>query len=59
LVESIAAGVTAAAIVGMALPYLLRLLKRNPQLAAGPIALALADMITLLVYFNLARALLT
>jgi magnesium transporter len=59
LVESIAAGVTAAAIIGMAMPYLLRLLKRNPQVAAGPIALALADMITLLVYFNLARVLLT
>jgi len=59
LVESIAAGVTAAAIIGMAMPYLLRLLKRNPQVAAGPIALALADMITLLVYFNLARALLS
>ena len=59
LAASIAAGVTAAAIIGMAMPYLLRLLKRNPQLAAGPIALALADMITLLVYFNLARVLLT
>jgi magnesium transporter len=58
LVESIAVGVTAAAVIGMALPYMLRLLRRNPQLAAGPIALALADMITLLIYFNLARLLL-
>jgi magnesium transporter len=59
LVLSIAVGGTAAATIGMALPYLLRLLKRNPQLAAGPIALALADMITLLIYFNLARVLLS
>jgi magnesium transporter len=59
LVESIAVGVTAAAMIGMTLPYLLRLLKRNPQLAAGPIALALADMITLLIYFNLARVLIS
>jgi len=59
LVGSIAVGVTAAAIIGMAMPYLLRLLKRNPQLAAGPIALTLADMITLLIYFNLARVLIS
>jgi magnesium transporter len=59
LVESIAAGVTAAATIGMAMPNLLRLLKRNPQVAAGPVALALADVVTLLVYFNLARVLLT
>ena len=32
--------------------------QRNPQLAAGPIALASADAVTLLVYFNLARWLL-
>jgi magnesium transporter len=37
------------------MPFLLRLLKRDLQVAARPIALAAADMLTLLVYFNLAR----
>jgi magnesium transporter len=50
-------GVTCAAIAGMAVPYTLRLLRRDPQLAAGPIALACADVLTLLAYFNLARML--
>ena len=31
----------------------------DPQVAAGPIALALADMATLVIYFNLARQLLS
>lgn len=50
-------GVTGAAVAGVAVPYILRLLHRDPQLAAGPIALTCADVLTLLVYFNLARAL--
>lgn len=58
LLGGIAGGVTVAALFGVALPNILRLLKRNPNLAAGPIALALADVATLLVYFNLARAVL-
>jgi magnesium transporter len=37
------------------MPHLLRILKRDPQVAAGPIALAASDMLTLLVYINLAR----
>jgi magnesium transporter len=36
----------------------LRIMRRNPQVAAGPIALALADITTLLVYLNLSRWLL-
>lgn len=48
-------GVTTAAAFGVAIPFLLRLLKRDPQVAAGPIALAAADFATLLVYFNLGR----
>jgi magnesium transporter len=31
------------------------MLRWNPQVAAGPIALACADMVTLVLYFNLAR----
>jgi magnesium transporter len=33
----------------------LRLFHRDPQVAAGPVSLAIADMATLLLYFNLAR----
>ena len=36
-------GVTYAAMIGVAVPSLLRLLKRDPQVAAGPVCLALAD----------------
>jgi magnesium transporter len=50
-------GVTCAAVAGIAVPYILRLSHRDPQLAAGPIALTIADMLTLLAYFNLARIL--
>ena len=54
----IAGGVTAAALLGAAVPLLLRRLHREPQVAAGPVALALTDVATLLAYFGLARVLL-
>jgi magnesium transporter len=54
----IAGGVAGAAVIGMAIPNLLHRLKLDPQVAAGPIALAASDMVTLLIYFNLARWLL-
>jgi magnesium transporter len=54
----IAGGVTAAALLGVAMPNLLRMMRRDPQVAAGPIALAATDMATLLLYFSLARWLL-
>ena len=57
LAGGIAVGVTGAAVAGLAVPYLLRLSHRDPQVAAGPIALAIADVLTLLAYFNLARLL--
>jgi magnesium transporter len=53
----IALGVTGAAIAGLSVPYILHLLRRDPQVAAGPIALACADVLTLLAYFNLAHLL--
>jgi magnesium transporter len=59
LLGGIAGGVAAAAGLGLAMPYVLRLLRREPQVAAGPIALAGADMLTLLIYFNIARWLLS
>jgi magnesium transporter len=45
-------------VIGVAMPNLLRFFHRDPQVAAGPIALACADMMTLLIYFTLARWLL-
>jgi magnesium transporter len=58
LAGAISAGVACSAVVGVAIPNVLRLLQRDPQVAAGPVALAAADMATLLIYFNLARVLL-
>lgn len=55
ILGGIAGGVTSAAVVGVATPNLLHRLQLDPQVAAGPIALAAADMATLLIYFNLAR----
>ena len=55
LFGGIAGGAMCAAAMGVAMPILLRLLRRDPQVAAGPIALAVSDMITLLIYLNLAR----
>ena len=61
LVLALAGGIlggTCAALVGMAMPNLLRLFRREPHVAAGPIALACTDVVTLLIYFGLARWLL-
>ncbi|MCF7961550.1 MAG: CBS domain-containing protein [Pirellula sp.] len=58
LLGGILGGVTCAAVIGVAIPNLLRFFHRDPQVAAGPIALACADMMTLLIYFTLARWLL-
>lgn len=58
LLGGIAGGVTCAAVIGVAMPNLLRYFQREPQVAAGPIALASTDMVTLLIYFTLARWLL-
>jgi magnesium transporter len=44
-----------ATVVRLTMPYLLRILKRDPQFAAGPITRAASDMLTLMVYYNLAR----
>ncbi|MBN1394156.1 MAG: magnesium transporter [Pirellulales bacterium] len=55
----IAAGVTASAALGVTTPNLLRRFKLDPQVAAGPIVLAVTDLITLLCYFNVARWLVT
>jgi magnesium transporter len=58
LIGGITGGVAGAAVLGLALPVMLRILRLDPRVAAGPIALAGADIITILLYFNLARWLL-
>jgi magnesium transporter len=58
LLGGIAGGVACAAVLGMAVPFVLRLLRLEPRVAAGPVALAGTDVITILLYFNLARWLL-
>ncbi len=58
LLGGIAGGVFGAAVIGMALPIVMRLAKRDPSVASGPIALACADIVSLVIYFTLARALL-
>lgn len=54
----IAGSVAAAAALGLSMPVIIRILRYNPQVASGPIALASADMVTLLLYFNVGRWLL-
>ncbi|MFM7137863.1 MAG: magnesium transporter [Planctomycetota bacterium] len=58
LFGGITGGVICAAVIGVAMPNLLRLFAREPQVAAGPVALAATDMVTLVIYFSLARQLL-
>jgi magnesium transporter len=58
LLLGISGGVTGAAVIGLAMPATLHYFDRDPQVAAGPTALALADMLTLVLYFGLARWLL-
>ena len=58
LLGGIAGGVTGSAVLGMTLPILLRLLRLDPRVAAGPVALAGADVITILLYLSLAQWLL-
>ncbi len=53
----IAGSVTCASAIGIVMPNLIRFFNREPQVAAGPVALASTDMVTLLIYFTLARML--
>jgi magnesium transporter len=48
---------TASAMIGLVVPTALKTLVWDPRLAAGPIALATADVTTLVLFFNLARTL--
>jgi magnesium transporter len=55
---SIALAILTACVLGALLPTLVRVLKGDPQIAAGPIVLAASDILTLLFYFNLAMLIL-
>jgi len=55
LLGGISGGVLCSASLGVSLPMLLRILKRDPHVAAGPMVLAAADLVTLLLYFSIAR----
>jgi magnesium transporter len=44
-----------ACVAGLSVPSLLHALRLDPKIAAGPITLAVADVFTLLFYFNLAK----
>jgi magnesium transporter len=44
----------AACLIGLSVPTLLHALKLDPKIAAGPVTLALADVVTVLVYFSMA-----
>jgi magnesium transporter len=48
-----------ACLLGVAIPGLLRAIKADPRIAAGPVVLASADVVTLLLYFGLGARLLT
>jgi magnesium transporter len=58
LLGGIGGGVAGSALLGLAIPITLRLFKLDPKVAAGPIALAGADVVTLVLYLSLARWLL-
>lgn len=54
---AIAASMVTAALLGLLLPTLLHVARKDPKIAAGPIVLASADLCTLVIYFNLAASL--
>ncbi len=58
ILGAIGTAMTASALIGVAMPVALRLMKLDPRVAAGPIALVGADLVTLTIYFNLANWLL-
>lgn len=51
---SIGLSMLAACMLGVALPTVVRALRGDPKIAAGPIVLATTDIVTLLAFFNLA-----
>jgi magnesium transporter len=58
LALSMSLAIIVAGVIGSFLPLLFRAVSIDPALASGPIVLAVCDVITLLIYFNLAGFLL-
>lgn len=48
-----------ACICGLSIPALFHWCKRDPKIASGPITLALCDVITVLIYFQIAKTILS
>lgn len=59
LAGTILGSLVMAGAVGFCIPLLLRMGRRDPKIAAGPIALAIVDVLALLLYFTLAMLALT
>lgn len=53
---SITLSLATSCFMGLSVPVLIHACRLDPKVAAGPLALALADMCTLLFYFSLANA---
>ena len=51
---SIAISLVSACLVGLCVPSLLHRFKLDPKIAAGPVTLALADTVALVIYFTIA-----
>lgn len=56
---SILASLVMACLLGLSIPSILHASRLDPKIAAGPLTLALADILTLLFYLSIARLLLT
>lgn len=52
---SVPVSLVGACVVGFTVPTLLHGLRLDPKIAAGPVTLALADLLSLFVYFNTGR----
>jgi magnesium transporter len=59
LTVAITISMITACLLGVLMPTLLRVIKADPKIAAGPLVLAMTDLATLLFYFNLAGVLLS
>jgi magnesium transporter len=49
---SIAVSLVSACVLGLGVPSLLHRFKLDPKIAAGPVTLALADFVALVIYFT-------
>lgn len=56
---SMALAIFISALIGLALPSIFRRFKIDPAMASGPLVLAVCDLQTLLVYFNLSGSILS